>query len=143
MVFSNNNALLFDEYLKCFCVYVPDNSNEIDGLLKFPVENDINELLSGICVFVGASANSKVEIMDVFRLNANDKAIVNKISPCSLVWITFIRTTLSDFVIMFGLRLFVRPYVRKRMYCTKCCEFDQTRKYCSKARRYLTSCEVG
>lgn len=60
-----------------------------------------------MCKFVDASANSKVKILDVFRLNAKDKADVNKFSSCSCTD-HISETTLQDFVIMFSLRLSVR-----------------------------------
>lgn len=44
-----------------------------------------------MCKFVDASANSKVKILDVFRLNAKDKADVNKFSSCSLVLIILVK----------------------------------------------------
>lgn len=137
-VFSDRdeaNQLHLDDFFKHQKVYIPANLVEIDGLIHFPIESEIEELLANECHGINKNNKKSCEILSVFRLNAKDAKNPNNFVPSSLVRVTFAGTELPAAVKLCSLRLAVRPYVRSPMFCAKCCKFGHTRKFCSNNAR--------
>jgi hypothetical protein len=127
------NLIVADEELNQeFRVSIPADVVEINGVIS--VSNDLNTLdlvNFGAGVFGNPSIPS-VEIVDAYRMRRSFSQNGKVVSVDSdQVRVTFKGRALPKLVIVYGLRVPVRLYKPKLMFCEKCQGFNHTSKFCT------------
>lgn len=130
------NRLPFDKKLSKFRVYVPASEVECEGVINFSQNYDVNELLSDECYGLNLEKDSKINILETFRMNTKrieENSKEKSFIPSKLIRVTFEGKLLPNYVVINCLRIPVRPFIKNPMFCTNCNEYKgHTSKFCNK-----------
>jgi hypothetical protein len=127
------NLLVADEVLnKEYRVSIPADVVEINGVISISNDFNILDLVNFGAGIFGNPSIPSVEIVDAYRMRRsvlqNGKTVV---IDSDMVRVTFKGRALPKMVIIFGLRVPVRLYKPKLMFCDKCQGFNHTSKFCT------------
>lgn len=129
------NALAADPKLSMYHVSVPAELVEVEGAIDWHDLWDIDELNSLVSVGVGIFNNVAVphcNIVHAQRLSRleNDPESGQKVVLTNTVKITFNGNLLPNFIKIGSLRVRVRPFHKKPMFCDRCQMFGHTDRFC-------------
>lgn len=132
VIFTNRedaNKIVMDSLFSAsYRVYIPAKSVEINGVIDLEGMDPSVIAQHGIGKFRRCDVNP-VPLLQFSRLAKQtvDRSYV----PSAAIKVTFAGTLLPDFVEVQNVRLPVRPYFPKPMFCHVCQRFGHTAKYCA------------
>lgn len=128
------NCLVADPRMKDLSVYIPMANVQVDGVISYNDVSDLDsldELQSGVGKF-NNKVLKDVDILGAFRLPKRSENGDNVRVATNLVKVSFAGRILPDYVVIFGLRIRVRPFYNNPMFCNNCQQFNHTSKFCKK-----------
>lgn len=129
------NALARDPYFVNYHIYIPADLAEIDGALCADDLCDMDDLQFLISSGKGVFGNmllpscNIVYAEQIVRVVGEAPEQLERIET-NTVKVTFAGQILPSHVVIGGLRVKVRPFHRKPMFCDTCESFGHTSKYC-------------
>lgn len=132
VIFTNredaNKIVMDSSFSASYRVFIPATSVEINGVIDLEGMDPSVIAQHGIGKFRRCDVNP-VPLLQFSRLAKQtvDRSYV----PSAAIKVTFAGTLLPDFVEIQNVRLPVRPYFPKPMFCHVCQRFGHTAKYCA------------
>lgn len=138
---SEANTLVSDKVFAAYRVYIPATHVEVEGAINY---SDIHDLqsISELKQFGEGRFNNTlldpVEIVSVYRLQkreSNDpstSASASAVQLTNTVKVTFSGRLLPNYIVIENLRIRVRPFTQKAMFCNICQQFNHTNKFCKR-----------
>lgn len=125
------NNLIEDKAFSEYRVFIKADEVEIDGVINYDDLCDIESLEDLILFGKGILANSNVNvrIIDFHRFTSK---ISNFEVASKDIKVTFEGRVLPTHIVMYGLRIRVRPWFQRAMFCDKCQHFQHTSKFCTR-----------
>jgi hypothetical protein len=131
------NLIIRDIALKDFRVSIPADSVEVNGVISIDKSLKVNELVGYGAGMFSQPSLPRVNIIDAYRMRRNfaksDGTTGQEESD--MVRVTFEGTALPKSVVIYGLRVPVRLYNPKLMFCNNCQGFNHTAKYCTSSQK--------
>lgn len=129
------NALVADPALNKFHVSIPAGLVEIEGASDWHDLWDIEDMKTLVSEGVGIFNNTALpscKIVHAERLSRleNDPDLGKKLVETNTVKITFNGHLLPNYIRIGSLRVRVRPFHKKPMFCDKCQNFGHTDRFC-------------
>lgn len=122
------NALVVDPKFGDYHVYIPAAQVEVDGAANYKELSDLNDLNDLTHHAMGHFNNPVLPAVAIKKVN-------DAIEVTNTVKITFDGCILPDYLVIAGLRVRVRAFYSKPMFCKNCCEFNHTEKFCRRKPR--------
>lgn len=134
---SEANALVKDNFFKDFEIYIPADRVEVEGAFDYEELSDLNDM--NVLITNGSGAFNNNSLVPVGIVHAERISKVNPEYPLTqryytnTVKVIFEGQILPNFIQIEGLRIRVRPFHKKPMFCDNCQKFKHTAKYCRSA----------
>lgn len=131
------NALVVDPYFGNYHVYIPADLVEIDGAISADDLCDMDDLQILISTGKGVFGNKWLSSCDIlyaeqiYRVGGESAEQLTRIET-NTIKITFAGLVLPSHIVIGGLRVKVRPFHKKPMFCDSCQSFGHTNKYCKR-----------
>lgn len=135
---SEANMLVTDAGLKDYKVYVPAEEVEVEGVIQVDREISSQELMDNGIGRFDRGGILDIKPVDVFRFLTSSKLHASELSRregTEFVKVAFPGKVLPDYFIIYGLRIRIRPYKQRAMYCHNCGKLDHTELRCSNQTR--------
>lgn len=138
------NAMVLDDVFAEYQVNIPADHVEIEGAIDWFDLCDINDLDELCDLGEGIFNNTALapcKILDAERLaRLGDTTIQTdrNLMMSNTVKIVFEGKLLPTHILIFGLRIRVRPFFKKPMFCEKCLKFGHTIKVCRMSAKCAT-----
>lgn len=137
-----------------FNVTIPADKVEIYGAIRFDDLCDLNDLQYLVDDGKGVWGNSQLppcNIIHAEHISRVDPECSTSRIPSNTIKLTFAGQVLPTQIIIEGLRIRVRPFHEKPMFCDICLQFGHTLKYCRRkpkcarcnAEHQTVNCTVG
>lgn len=123
------NKFIVDTHFVEYRVFINAEEVEVDGVIKFSDLCDIQKLSELVQHGIGIFDNSAqlVKVVDVHQFPAKTAGELS-----NAVKITFEGLVVPTHVKVFGLRVKVRPWFQRPMFCDRCQHFKHTNKFCTR-----------
>lgn len=137
---SEANAIVGDTFFADYHVSVPADNVEVEGAIDWHDLCDLKDLKELCSIGKGVFNNSSIPNCDIVhaeRLSRLDDSVTSSrnLIETNTIKVTFVGNLLPNYIYIFGLRVRVRPFFKKPMFCDKCQVFGHTIKFCrSKVR---------
>lgn len=128
------NDLVVNGRFKEYRVSIPADLVEIEGAFNIEDLCDLEDMKTLITNGKGGFKNSSLGLVNIIhaeritRVEPNDP--LSRRIMTNTVKVVFEGQVLPSFVILEGLRIQIRPFHHKPMYCDNCQQFGHTSKYC-------------
>lgn len=132
---NDANLLVLDGFLKDFHLSIPAEHVEIEGAVDWFELCDLDDEQELITAGVGCFNNTALQqckIVHAERLSKREKEIVTWTNTVKIV---FEGQVLPNFVEIYGLRVRVRPFHQKPMFCDRCQQFGHTSRDCRRKQK--------
>lgn len=127
------NAIVANEVFRDYRTAIPADRVEIEGAFNSEDLCDLRDMSTLITNGVGGFRNTSlaaVKIIHAERIyRADPKSLTGKILT-NTIKVVFEGQLLPHFITLEGLRIIIRPFHQKPMYCDNCQIFGHTAKYC-------------
>lgn len=128
------NALVVDQHFKHFHVTIPADLVEVVGAIDMQDICDMENAATIVSQGKGGFNNTSLARCNIIQAEQlfyrNQQSPDGEKSPSSTMKITFEGQILPDYILIDCLRIRVRPFYNKPMYCNTCQQFGHTIKYC-------------
>lgn len=127
------NNLLKAKELEPYRVYVPADEVEVEGVIQVARDILTKELLcEGFGKFEHPGVPN-IRPVDVFRFTSSKQLGNGEVMKAGseFVKVTFPGKALPHFFVIFGLRIRIKLYNRRAMFCEKCGRLDHTELFCN------------
>lgn len=136
---SQANAMVSDTFFAEYHVSVPADHVEVDGAIDWHDLCDIKDMNELCSIGKGVFNNTSIpncNIVHAERLSRLDSSVGGRnLIETNTIKLTFDGNLLPNHIHIMGLRVRVRPFFKKPMFCDKCQTFGHTVKFCrSKVR---------
>lgn len=136
-----------EEWCQKFGIYIPELMVETIGVINLSVKDDEKELLTTVSGAFGRFENNRmpaVKILEAVRFTkSTDEAPNPPLAPnrtkLGTVRVTFDGLLLPEYIIMDGLRIPVRSFRRRKMFCDACKRYNHTSSHCVNKPREATA----
>lgn len=140
------NALVVDQKFKQFHVTIPADLVEVVGAIDMKDISDIKDASKIIQHGKGGFNNTSLLRCNILQAEQlfyrNSETPDGDKLPTNTIKITFEGQVLPDYLIIDCLRVRVRPFYNKPMFCNTCQQFGHTEKYC-KQKVKCARCKGG
>lgn len=129
------NALVSDSVFAEYRVYIPSAQVEVDGAINYSDLFDLCDLNDLKKYGEGKFNNtmlSPVKILSVQRLPKRSETETETVELTNTVKVTFVGRILPDYIVIESLRIRVRAFFNKPMFCSRCQQFNHTNKFCKR-----------
>lgn len=127
------NDLILDPIFAEFRVFIPAAEIEVEAVINFSDLCDIDNIDSLKSDAKGIFDNtdrSAVSIVDVYRFTSKSASGPDILS--NAIKITFEGRIVPSHIVYYGLRVKVRPWFQRAMFCDRCQHFQHTSKFCNR-----------
>lgn len=128
------NSLIKDVEFNEYRVFIKADEVEVDGVIKYDDLCDIESLSELTTCGKGllGSPDRYAKIIDFHRFSS--KAEGTEVMSND-VKVTFEGRDLPSHILIGGLRIRVRPWFQRAMFCDKCQQFQHTSKFCTRKKK--------
>lgn len=121
--------------------YIPAKLAEVQGVISWPVGEDINEFVTNGKGKFNNILMSEVKVLEVTRLlrKSNEAAAQQKLEETGIVIVTFPGQVLPHKLCLDGLIIPVREYRKREMFCENCKRYGHTKKMCNNKKLEIIS----
>lgn len=112
-------------------IYIPAKYSEVQGVISWPIGQDIEDFVSKGRGKFNNSAISEVRVVETFRLKKKLSETSSELEETSIVIVTFEGNLLPNKLRMENLIIPVREYHRREMFCESCKRYGHTKKFCN------------
>lgn len=127
------NNLVKDERFAEYQVYIPATHVEVLGAVNFIDLCDMKDITELKQYGKGHFSNSLLQPVNIVAIQRLSKRSDNgSISLTNTVKITFDGRILPDYIVIGCLRVRVRAFYNKPMFCERCQQFNHTAKFCTR-----------
>lgn len=113
--------------------YIPAKLAEVQGVISWPIGEDINEFVTNGKGKFNNILMKEVKVLEVTRLlkKSNEAASQQKLEETGVVIVTFPGQLLPHKLSLDGLIIPVREYRKREMFCKNCKRYGHTEKMCN------------
>lgn len=132
------NALSVDKWFKAYSVYIPGSLVEVVGAINYNDVCDLADMKELQQFGTGHFSNTilkPVSILSAQRISKRSSLANDVYELTNTVKVVFTGRILPSHIIIQSLRIRVRPFFNKAMFCQKCQEFNHTQKFCKKTAK--------
>lgn len=127
------NLMATNPQFERYKVTIPADKVEICGAIRYDDLCDINDLQALVDDGKGIWGNSQLpdcRIIHAEHISRIDPKNPTRRIPSKTIKLTFAGQVLPTQIVIEGLRIRVRPFHEKPMFCDNCLQFGHTLKYC-------------
>lgn len=128
------NNLVKDNFFKEFTVSIPADRVEVEGAFNCDELSDLKDMKVLTTNGVGGFNNTALPYVNIVHAERISKADPNYPSTqrvyTNTIKVVFEGQILPNFILIEGLRIRIRPFHKKPMFCDNCLKFKHTSKYC-------------
>jgi hypothetical protein len=142
--FTANLVVADKQLTNDYRVSIPADAVEINGIISLSQDLDVQDLIDFGKGIFGNPVIPNVSIVDAFRLSRTyiDHDGISVTEDSDQVRVTFKGTALPKMAVIYGLRVPVRLFKNKLMFCDKCQCFNHTAKFCTSSQKCARCGEI-
>lgn len=127
------NEFPYSKWNQNYRIYIPERFVEVIGCVTYSTEENVEDIMNfGKGVFSNSSL-SDVNVLEAVRFERiiDEAGMEPRKEMTNTIRVVFDGLLLPDWINVDGLRIPIRKFIRKQMFCESCLKYNHTKSHCN------------